>query len=100
MIKPPTIIYDITIDIKILETIDTTKEKTVNMTKLRTDVLSNSQKLDDHIENLERWGYIKDEKAEGNGKPRKISLILNHDFCMMELLKLKSAIERINKHFQ
>lgn len=91
--------YDVMIDIKILNTVLGSKNQVANITDLRNNAVSYSLTLDEHLANMVRWELITDERPEGNGKARRISLQKPYDFCLHELLRLRTAIETINEFF-
>jgi hypothetical protein len=58
-----------------------------------------SARLEEHLEQLVKWGFISDSKPKKNGVARNISLIKPSNDCMIKLLKIKEAIETINEYF-
>ena len=91
--------YDISLDIRIINTIESEKDKKINISDLRNYIGIHSSQLEYHIEKLVEWNMIVDTKPDGPGKARLISFSRSPEECIVELLKLKDAIDYVDKYF-
>lgn len=103
--------YDIDMDLRIVNTIALSSSsyssslpsryncERSTYSELRTNAACSQQKLDDHLENLEKWELITDKKPEKNGQARIISLAKPYGDVMHELMRLKMAIDTVNEFF-
>lgn len=95
------ITYDIDLDLRILSTITLEPKEKISISNLRNYLEVHSSRLEEHIKHLVKWGMLSDKKPEKNGKARIISFPTNKTFgdCMMEILKLKEAVDLVNNYF-
>jgi hypothetical protein len=91
--------YDIDTDLKIIQFLDESTNKTANISDLRTNIISYYPGLDNHLWHLEKWGMIADVKPQGNGKARKITLIKDYQDCKIKLIMLKVSLGQVNEYF-
>ena len=91
--------YDISLDIQILNTIESEKHGKINISDLRNYIGIHSSQLEYHLEQLVKWNIISDTKPNGPGKARIISFSRLPEECIVELLKLKEAIDYVNRYF-
>ena len=91
--------YEIDLDTKILNTIESEKDKKINISDLRNYIGIHSSQLEYHLEKLVEWNMISDSKPNGPGKARIISFVRPFDDCIMELVNLKLCTDKVNKYF-
>jgi predicted helicase len=96
--KKLVITYDISIDLKIINAIVFETKERISINRLRNYLEIHSSRLEEHINNLVRWKMLIDKKPEKNGKTRFISFARPSCECMVELIKLKEAIDMVNDH--
>lgn len=111
--KKNVIKYDIDMDIKIVNTITLSPpskssssslpsryncERTT-YSDLRTTAACSQNKLDEHLQNLEKWGLVTDKKPQKNGQARIVTLAKPYGDVMHELMRLKDAIDTVNEFF-
>lgn len=97
--KLPTIVYDIDLDIRILNAIVFEKGESISINTLRNYIEIHSTRLEEHIQQLVKWDMVVDKKPERNGKARLISFSRPSGECMIELIKIKEAIDKVNEYF-
>lgn len=90
--------YDIELDLNIINAIVMSKDEVATMSHLRYNSTGINAKLEQHLDNLKKWGMVQDQKPEGFGKARKISLTKTHSECISILTKIKNAIETVNEY--
>jgi hypothetical protein len=98
--KKLVITYDINIDLKIVNAIvfENPKEERISINRLRNYLEIHTSRLEEHINNMVRWNMLTDKKPDKNGKTRFISFAKPSCECMVELVKLKEAIDMVNDH--
>jgi hypothetical protein len=82
-----------------VNTIALGKNESSNISELRNNACNYQKSLEIHIENLVKWNIIKDEKPKSNGYARKFTLVKPYGDCMMQLMRLKEAIDTVNEFF-
>jgi hypothetical protein len=60
-----------------------------------------SARLEEHLEQLVKWNMIVDTKPDRPGKARIIEFpqYKPSGECMIELVKIKEAIDKVNEYF-
>jgi predicted HTH transcriptional regulator len=103
--------YDIDLDIKIVNTITLSSSPTTTSlpsryncekttySELRTMAACSQNKLDEHLENLVKWGLITDRKPKRTGQARIVKLAAPYGDVMRDLMRLKDAIDTVNEFF-
>lgn len=91
--------YDIDLDIRIIAAVVFQKGEKVTISNLRNYIEIHSTRLEEHIDHLVRWGMLSDKKPDKNGKARIISFARPSCECMLELMNLKEAIDKVNQYF-
>jgi hypothetical protein len=96
--KKLSITYDIDLDLRIINAIVFEKGEAISITNLRNFIEIHSTRLEEHLQNLVKWDMIIDKKPDKNGKARIISLARPSGDIMIELVKLKEAIDKVNEY--
>lgn len=91
--------YDVNIDYKIIDTIYGSQKKSCNHSELRNKVHSAPYALDKHLDNLERWGLIKNNPPKSVGHGRVIELKNSVHYAIGTLSRLELAIKTVNEFF-
>ena len=106
--KKNVIKYDIDMDIKIVNTITLSPPSSLpsryncertTYSDLRTTAACSQNKLEEHLQNLEKWGLVTDKKPKKNGQARIVTLSKPYGDVMHELMRLKDAIDTVNEFF-
>jgi hypothetical protein len=93
------IIYDTEIDIKIILAIENSKTKSCNHSDLRYQAHAAPNILDKHIDNLEKWGLIKNHPPKSAGHARTIVLDKPLDDCISKISQLYFSLCIVNDFF-
>lgn len=101
--------WDIDLDIKIVNTITLSSTSSslptryncerTTYSELRTTASCSQNKLEEHLQNLVKWGIITDRKPQKNGQARIVKLAKPYGDIMRDLMRLKDAIDTINEFF-
>ena len=91
--------YEIDLDVRIISAIVFQKGEKITISNLRNHIGIHSARLEEHIDHLVKWGMLSDRKPDKNGKARIISFARPSCECMLELMNLKEAIDKVNQYF-